>query len=288
MKSRSILPLLVLVSLLFATVSASEVEWVSWQSWTTNGTSGSIPFGEGSISVSVSPPGLKTWGGRDSEGFADTSTMYENIDSIEYASLKVKPSSSQMGQPWRIEFDFVDTTLTNEGAFNVGQLYTSRRGTVLTQLKITFYAADDTTVSKLKFIEYEEHAYNASLYDAPLIWDSKTGILTAVPGETSQNSRFAFFRPTRGEIGKIVVEATTIASENGDAIDFAFATLTGVESGIPMYYLILLLLIPIALVLYFLAKYLRGRRFRPAQKQPPSDDSDRRTGLVSDDLDRQE
>ncbi|MBU7004802.1 MAG: MBL fold metallo-hydrolase, partial [Theionarchaea archaeon] len=63
--------------------------------------------------------------------------------------------------------------------------------------------------------------------------DAKTGELTAVVGSVSQNSRGAFFRPQKDQVGKIVVEAETSQSPNGDVIDFAFGTLSGtyVENG---------------------------------------------------------
>jgi hypothetical protein len=57
-----------------------------------------------------------------------------------------------------------------------------------------------------------------------LIWDSSTGVLrVTAPVSPSENSQYAFFTPSAGEIGKIVVSATTIESANGDTIDFAFA-----------------------------------------------------------------
>ena len=71
---------------------------------------------------------------------------------------------------------------------------------------------------------FEQHARAAPGFSVPLIWDASTGVLrVTAPVSASENSQYAFFSPAVGEIGKIVVSATTRASANGDTIDFAFA-----------------------------------------------------------------
>jgi hypothetical protein len=150
--------------------------------------------------------------------------MYSNIDSIPYSSLFIQPDPAVTGDPWSIEFDLVGATLTSADAFNVGQLFVSSVFGPRTELTISMFAADDATPFPLTNLLFEQHARSAPGFGVPLIWDPATGVLLVTsPVDASENSQYAFFSPSAGEIGKIVVSATTAESANGDTIDFAFA-----------------------------------------------------------------
>jgi hypothetical protein len=150
--------------------------------------------------------------------------MYSNIDSIPYSSLFIQPDPAVTGAPWSIEFDLVGTTLTSADAFNVGQLFVSSVLGTFTELTISMFAADDATPFPLTNLLFEQHARNAPGFGVPLIWDPATGVLRVTsPVSASENSQYAFFSPSAGKIGRIVISATTAESVNGDTIEFAFA-----------------------------------------------------------------
>jgi hypothetical protein len=163
-------------------------------------------------------------GATSATAFATTSPTYSNIDSIPYSSLKIQPEPAATGDPWSVEFDLVGATLTSGDVFNVGQLFVSSAFGPLTELTISMFAADDATPFPLTNLLFEQHERSTPGTSVPLIWDSSTGVLrVTAPVSASENSQYAFFSPSAGEIGKIVVSATTIESANGDTIDFAFA-----------------------------------------------------------------
>lgn len=204
---------------------AGPISWTSFDSWIPDATNGSVPFKGGSIDVSIQPTsGLGTGGTTSPTGFATTSPTYSNIDSIPYASLFVQPEAASTGNPWSIEFDLVGTTLTSADAFNVGQLFVSSVFGPRTELTLAMFGPDDTTEFPLTNLLFEQHARDAPNFGAPLIWDPSTGVLRVTsPVAVSENSQYAFFKPASGEIGRIVVSATTFESANGDTIQFAFA-----------------------------------------------------------------
>ena len=205
-----------------AGAGAANIQWIPTDGFAENVNSGSLPFRGGSIDVSIAPAaGLFTQGTLSPTLFATPSARYENIDTEPYSSLDVRPDPAGPQLDWSVEFDFVDALLGPGDAFNVGQLFVDPDGTVVTELSIAMFAADDTTPFDLVLLDFESHARATANFDAPLLWDPATGLLTSDATGAGQNSRFAFLSPLAGEVGLIPVSASTTRS--GDLVQFAFA-----------------------------------------------------------------
>jgi len=216
---------LVTVSTLTGPCRAADIVWTSFESYTFP--SGTVAFKGGTVDVTLSMLGNAF--GAPFSGFATDSAAYSNIDSIPYISLVVDPAAEQTGNSWSIEFDFSGTTLTSADAINVGQLFlfVDSNGTnfKLTTFTITAFGADNVTPFNLNNLAFEQHASAAAGFDAALVWTPATGTLALADGTESQNSRWGFFKPTSGEIGRIVFSATTLPNAgNGDRVQFGLAS----------------------------------------------------------------
>lgn len=198
----------------------ANISWVATDAFVAGATTGSLPFKSGSIEITISPgSGLVTSAVLSPTPFATTSARYSNIDVESYPSLNISPDG--VGIPWSVEFDFSGASLGPGDAFNVGQLFVDPDGTPVTELTITMFGRDDTSEFDLSGLDFEQHARAAPNFDGPLLWDPTTGVLAADPSVTGQNSRYAFLSPDSGEIGRIVVSATTTRGD--DLIQFGVA-----------------------------------------------------------------
>ena len=205
---------------------SSGVAWVSWDSWIKNATSGSIPYKCGMIEVEILPMSVPSQSWRVIDGFKNTSPMYSNIDSTPYTSLNINaPGEGEINSEWSIVFDFVNTTLTSSGVFNVGNMFYSSYSGPFTEFQIKMYGEDDQTPYILNNLNFDEFALNGIAFDGPIEWDPKTGFLVPLPVAESQNSRFAFFNPHSGKIGKIEVHAN-VALGKQDVVSFGFGVLS--------------------------------------------------------------
>ena len=214
-------------------VRADLVTWVSWDSWVENSTSGSISYGSGTINVTISDNGVPS-SKHTTGGFESTSSKYSNIDTVNYNNLRINQPAA--GGPvvasWSVTFDFVGTTFSSTDVFSIGQLFWSTSGGPFTEIEITMYNEDDSTLFNLYNLDVQKFALDPIDFDGPINFDPATGILSTGASSSSRNSLFAFFNPTVGEVGKIVVDAELLV-ENKDLIQMGFGTLTSEPSGVP-------------------------------------------------------
>ena len=201
---------------------AASISWVATDSFVADATTGSIPFKNGSIDITIGPgAGLFTGGVLSPTPFATTSAQYGNIDVEPYSSLNIQPDPAGPALAWSVEFDFSGVSLALGDVFNVGQMFVEPNGTIVTELTISMFGQDGVSPFDLNLLDFEAHARAAANFDAPLIWNPTTGLLTVDSSGAGQNSQYAFFSPASGEIGRIVVSATT--TRGGDLTQFAFA-----------------------------------------------------------------
>ncbi len=110
--------------------------------------------------------------------------------------------------------------------FTIGQLGVTAGNTQLTDLTISFYEADGTSLVNPESLNFEQHALAAAGFDGTLTWSPSiatgTGTLSVNAAGADTNSATGFFSPTAPEIGRIEVIATTTGLS--DAVDFGFGT----------------------------------------------------------------
>lgn len=217
----------VCVCLCASPAAAALVSWADFTGVVSTSASNTVPYASGSVTVSTNPLISVRAGGFSS--FATTSDRYSNIDTARFDVLAVAPAASQTGSPYEIEFDFTGTSLNRGGAINVaGLFYHPSRG-AFTEFTVQAFGVDDVTPFSLADLAFEQHAWvgsgGATGADALLAWNPSTGLLTVAPGPTEAiNSRFGFFSPMRGRIGRITFTARTLTiASNGDEVYFGLA-----------------------------------------------------------------
>lgn len=224
-KNKIILFAAILLLVTHVSAHAASIMWASTTDWVTNATSGSIPFKNGSVTVTISGSGITSDVLSSDPYVVNTTTRYDNIDTADNTVLRVSQANSNLTQ-WDIDFYLVNTVLTAGDVFTIGQLGLTAAGAAITDLSVTFFAADGTTVVNPADPSVEQHAPAAPGFGAPLLWDPATlsgsGALSVTGNAADTESVTAFFGPSAQEIGRIKVVALT----NGmpDAIDFGFGS----------------------------------------------------------------
>ena len=198
------------------------IEWTPFDAWTPGATSGSVTYKGGSVEITLTsgPAGFSRIDGAATNRFATTSSAYENIDTTTHNVFNVSPVRVMSGgNDWSIELDFVGTSVTSDDVFTIGQLFIFG-GVPSTTMTISAFAADDNTLFDLTDLAFEQHALDAANFDGPLDWNATTGVLSPTAAGNGQNSRFGFFSPTSGEIGRLVLGAATPFGGTSDLIQF--------------------------------------------------------------------
>jgi len=219
---------LVLLLLPQSHAKAAAIEWIDFSSWVANSTSGSVPYVGGPIDIRLTAPSGASFttisgvGG----GFDSASPTYSNLDTAAFRDLGIIPDAAFTGSTWSIEFDFLGSSLDSDDAFSIGQLFVSSAFGLLTSIQIEAFEADDTTTYDLNNLLFEQHGRGAG-FQNDLIWDPSTGMLTAGAVTSSENSKYGFFKPSVGEIGRLLVTASTTPAPNADRIDFGFVVPEG-------------------------------------------------------------
>lgn len=204
------------------------MSWSDFAGVVSASASNTLPYKSGSVTVSTDPLISVAAGALPS--FATTSDRYSNIDTAGFNLLVLNPAALQTGSPYQIAFDFTDTTLNSGGVINVGGLFYHPSRGAFTEFTVEAFGDDDVTPFPLADLAFEQHAWvgsgGATGADALLSWDPSTGLLTVASGPAeSVNSRFGFFGPAKGRIGRITFNARTLSiSSNGDQVYFGVGT----------------------------------------------------------------
>jgi len=208
--------------------AAGLVTWTDFAGVVATSASNTLDYKSGSVTVSTDPLISVSPGALPS--FGTTSDRYSNIDTARFDILVLNPAAAQTGNPYQIQFDLTGTTLNSGGVINVGGLFYHPSRGAFTEFTVQAFGSDDVTPFPLTDLAFEQHAYvgsgGAAGADALLSWDPSGGLLTVAPGPTEQiNSRFGFFSPSRGQIGRITFTASTLTiASNGDQVYFGLGT----------------------------------------------------------------
>ena len=219
---------LVLLLLPQSHANAAAIEWIDFSSWVGDSTSGSVPYVGGPIDIQLTTPAgasFSTIGGVGG-GFDTASPTYSNLDTAAFRNLGIIPDPAFTGSTWSIAFDFSGSGLDSAAAFSIGQLFVSSANGLLTSIQIEAFEVDDITTYDLNNLLFEQHGRGAG-FQNDLMWDPSTGMLTAGAVTASENSKYGFFKPSLGEIGRLLVTASTRPAVNSDRIDFGFVVPEG-------------------------------------------------------------